>query len=144
MVLRDVQLWHLDLTGLSWLEDGSLEQIVSACLGVNKLDVESSTNSHFTAVASLLRDPMSILTYIKIDHDQDDPDFDGTMALREIAESLVGNTRLKTINCLMTFRSMVLNRLTRLTISCVIHPLWRKSATPIIHLRKSSIWIKFQ
>jgi hypothetical protein len=99
-VLRDARLWHLDLKGLSWfeLEDGSFEQIVSACLGVNKLDVESSTNSHFTAVASLLRDPMSMLTYIKMDRCRYIPDdFDGTMALREIAESLAGNTRLKTI-----------------------------------------------
>jgi hypothetical protein len=96
-VLRDVRLWHLDLTRLRWLEDGSLEQIISACLGVNELDVRVSANSHFTAVASLLRDPMSLLTYISIVRYRDDPDFDGAMALREIAESLVGNTRLKTI-----------------------------------------------
>jgi hypothetical protein len=104
-LLRDVRLWHLDLAGLSWLEDdGSLEQIISACLGVNRLYVCFSTTSYVnvTAVASLLRDPMSMLTYItiSIEHDQDDPNFDGAMALREIAESLVGNTRLKTIELL--------------------------------------------
>jgi hypothetical protein len=90
--LPSAQLRKLDLYHCRFGNDGLFEQIVSACLGVETLEVSCSTNSQVTAVAALLRDPRAVLGTLML---QRGTGLDQMLASREIAASLVSNTKLK-------------------------------------------------
>jgi hypothetical protein len=92
--LAGVQLRKLHM-GLRF-GDGAFEKIVSACSGVERLIVECETNSQFTAVAALLRNPNARLQFLNAEQStRDDVEIDVDMAVSEISESLVGNTKLR-------------------------------------------------
>jgi hypothetical protein len=97
--LDGVKLKTLNMAGFQDLEfrDGTLEQIVSACVRVEALYVNCSTNSHYTALAELLRNPLSMLQILKAT-DINDEDIDADMVAGEISESLVGNTKLRELS----------------------------------------------
>jgi hypothetical protein len=88
--IEGAQLRRFYVGGSSFGNDGVFQQISSACLGVEYLDVTCRTNSNCSALAALLRDPRAILQHLLI---RDGP-FANLSAIREIAASLVGNTKL--------------------------------------------------
>jgi hypothetical protein len=51
--LQGKQFSRLDITGLRFEDNGAFEQIASACVGVEDLEVDCETNSQFTALAAL-------------------------------------------------------------------------------------------
>jgi hypothetical protein len=55
----------LDISGLRFEDNGAFEQNGSACVGVEDLEVDCETNSQFTALAALLRNPLSMLQILK-------------------------------------------------------------------------------
>jgi hypothetical protein len=96
--LRGAQLRRLDIC-CAFENNAAFGLIVSACLGVEDLSVICETNSHYTALAALIQNPMSMLKILSVDQnigeESDEEAFDGRLVLRELAASLVGNTAMK-------------------------------------------------
>jgi hypothetical protein len=92
--LEGVHLKSLDM-GKSLFETRVIEQILPACLGVEELRVRCETNPEITALAAFLQNPRAVLQHLQIEISSSSDDFDECLALREIAASLVGNTKLK-------------------------------------------------
>lgn len=88
--LTTARLRELDITRCAFQNNGSFEQIISACLGVEELVVHCLHDSQYTALATLLRDPRTILKWLTIS------DMRGNMrlGLGEIVASLAFNTTL--------------------------------------------------
>jgi hypothetical protein len=107
--LDGVKLKTLTLGG-SEFGDGAFEQIVSACVGVESLSVTCYTNSHYTAVAALLRNPLSMMQIFNqngyTSEDNEDIDVCAEMVLSDIFESLVGNTKLQELS--LEFQEMTM------------------------------------
>jgi hypothetical protein len=97
--LRGAQLRRLDICCCAFENNAAFGLIVSACLGVEDLSVICETNSHYTALAALIQNPMSMLKILSVDQniggESDEEAFDGRLVLRELAASLVGNTTMK-------------------------------------------------
>jgi hypothetical protein len=101
MGLDGVKLEYLNMEGsLDFLDfgDGAFEQIIAACVGVVCLNVKCCTNSQYTALAALLRNPLLVLRSLRTSG-VIYPDFeDEDMAVSKISESLVGNTKLRELS----------------------------------------------
>jgi hypothetical protein len=94
--LAGVQLSRLDLSQCEFFVGIELyEHIISQCLGVTELDVQCYTGSHHTALASLLRNPSAILEVLKIYPRNSGLDDGEWYFLREIAQGLASNTKLR-------------------------------------------------
>jgi hypothetical protein len=93
--IEGAQMRRFDV-GLNFGNDGVFQQISSACWGVEclEVDVMRGTNSNYSALAALLRDPRAILQRLVIKAGIS-ANFDRRLATREIAASLVGNANLK-------------------------------------------------
>jgi hypothetical protein len=91
--LDGVQLRKLNIEDMEFENNESMEQIISHCLGVETLELVCYTSSHYTALATLLRNPRSIMQTLLIepirDEESDEEDFDQRLAVSEIAASLV-------------------------------------------------------
>jgi hypothetical protein len=98
---------HLKCFNIECLRFGNnneaFEEIVSACTRVHELvvRVRFTANSQVAALASLLRDPSALLETLTIMEDDNEALTFGTdgfnFCQREIAASLVGNTKLKSL-----------------------------------------------
>jgi hypothetical protein len=94
--LDGVKLRAFDMKdAIAIYEDEIFERIVSACWGVEHLKVLCQTDSKFTAVAALIRNPNAMLQDLTFKSESYQDDFDMRLALREIAASLAGNAKLK-------------------------------------------------
>jgi hypothetical protein len=96
--LRDVELECLNIEDLRFVNNNeAFHEIVSACTRVNNLAVRVrfTENSQVAAIASLLRDPNALLQTLTIagHGPRDGVNF----CRREIAASLVGNIKLKSL-----------------------------------------------
>jgi hypothetical protein len=81
--LANTRLREFGILDLEFENNGVFEQIISACLGVKKLEVCCQHNFQYTALAALLQDRRAILQRVLIQHSE------------SIMASLVGNTELK-------------------------------------------------
>jgi hypothetical protein len=101
MGLDGGKLKYLNMEGsLDFLDfgDGAFEQIIAACVRVEWLNVKCCKNSQYTALAALLRNPLSALRSLRTSGVVF-PDFeDEDMAVSEISESLVGNNKLRELS----------------------------------------------
>jgi hypothetical protein len=99
---------EIDISGLRFGEVGVFERIVSTCFGVEKLQVLCSTINIYTALAALLRDPRTVMQCLNIwNYDIHIHHIDIRLALRKIAASLVGNTKLMELGLLQFFTQEV-------------------------------------
>jgi hypothetical protein len=95
--IESAQLRRFDVgPNIRFGNDGAFQQMTSACWGVENLSVISGTNSKYSVLAALLRDPRAILQRLVISEGAGiSANFDRRLAMREIAASLVGNANLK-------------------------------------------------
>ena len=94
--LRDVSLNRLCMAGCNFMNNGSLERIISACKTVNELSLSCCENFEFTALAELIRDPTSTLQELHINEEvQISQNLEIERAQSEIISSLNQNSRLK-------------------------------------------------
>lgn len=85
--LDGVQLEAFDMDRLEFGNNGAMEQILSHCSGVEEMSMFCYRSFHYTALASLLRNPRAILQTLTIttqDWDQEFGEEDERLALREI------------------------------------------------------------
>jgi hypothetical protein len=98
--LKDVKLKHLNIDRLRFEDNGALEEIVSACSGVKDLEATYIYNSEMSAdqfcarLAALLQNPSALLQSLTIYEHEADLE----ICLEEFATSLVGNTKLRSLD----------------------------------------------
>lgn len=89
----------LDIRGCRFANDRAFEQMLESSISVDKLTVMCKGASHCNAVAALLRNPANVLKELNMMFpQQSNGDFnilDVQEAVRNISQSLVGNTHLK-------------------------------------------------
>jgi hypothetical protein len=73
----------------------NLERMLEGCARVDELQVRCEHNPECTAVAAFLSEPANVLIELCMEFYGNHFSFDLKQAIREISESLAGNTRLK-------------------------------------------------
>jgi hypothetical protein len=106
-VLESVQLRTFEIESFNGFNnDGSFQQIVSACLGIETLKVQCDRNFQFTAIAALLRNSRASLQQLIVTSSGRGMNgSDKILALEEIAASLVDNSRLRVLRVALHFDS---------------------------------------
>eukprot|EP00956_Cyclotella_meneghiniana_P003129 scaffold3828_cov35-Cyclotella_meneghiniana.AAC.2 len=91
-------LKFLDISFCKFANDRSFQRIISTCTGVEELRLKCTHSRQCAAVASLLRDPRTMLKELHIDSLGDYRGNDKMAAVLDIITSLGGNTKLKCLS----------------------------------------------
>ena len=87
-----LEILNLDDVDVDETSESAFRRVVLACTNVKKLDVYCDSASHYSAVASLLENPRSVLSEIEFIGGVDEE------GLSTIASGLANNTTLKTLD----------------------------------------------
>ena len=85
------------LIDCGWINDGSYRKVILACRNVKTFQLYCSENDEFSAVAELIRDPMTTMEELDIHTNWRPPNLNVKKAENDILASLSQNVSLKTL-----------------------------------------------